>query len=183
MKTVWNPIEPVDPEARDIPGWPGYRVTKAGTVWTCNKSNHLPIKEWRRLSIFMSKPVRYPMVNLWNASTRKHKAAKVHILILQTFIGPCPPKMECCHNDGDPLNCTLDNLRWDTKKNNTADTRRHGRMSVGSKHPPSKLTGLDVLEIRKRYSNGETLRSIAMGCGIAFTNVWKIVNRKTWQHV
>lgn len=50
----------------------------------------------------------------------------VHRVVLEAFIGPCPEGMECCHNDGNPQNNRLENLRWDTKTNNGADTRRHG---------------------------------------------------------
>ena len=30
-------------------------------------------------------------------------------LVLEVFVGPCPPGMEACHNDGDPHNNWLDN--------------------------------------------------------------------------
>ena len=35
--------------------------------------------------------------------------------------------MEGCHNDGNPLNNRLENLRWDTHLENCRDTIRHGR--------------------------------------------------------
>lgn len=51
----------------------------------------------------------------------------VHPIVLEAFIGPRPPGMECCHNDGDPANNTLSNLRWDTKKANEFDAVRVGK--------------------------------------------------------
>jgi HNH endonuclease len=42
----------------------------------------------------------------------------VHRLVLETFIGPCPPGMECLHSDNDPSNNKLDNLKWGTRSDN-----------------------------------------------------------------
>jgi hypothetical protein len=50
----------------------------------------------------------------------------VHRLVLETFVGPRLPEMECCHNDGRPANNAVSNLRWDTKSANAQDRRRHG---------------------------------------------------------
>jgi hypothetical protein len=53
-------------------------------------------------------------------------SARVHRLVLEAFVGPCPEGMVGCHNDGDPLNNRLDNLRWDTPSNNERDKWVHG---------------------------------------------------------
>lgn len=50
----------------------------------------------------------------------------VHSLVLESFVGPRPEGLEACHNDGDSTNNVASNIRWDTKKNNTADQFRHG---------------------------------------------------------
>lgn len=50
----------------------------------------------------------------------------VHRLVLSAFIGPRPEGMESCHNDGNPKNNLINNLRWDTKSANARDRRRHG---------------------------------------------------------
>lgn len=50
----------------------------------------------------------------------------VHRLVLTAFVGPCPEGFEGCHNDGDPSNNRLDNLRWDSQSGNVLDTVRHG---------------------------------------------------------
>lgn len=51
----------------------------------------------------------------------------VHVLVLEEFVGLCPPGMESCHGDGDTQNNWLTNLRWDTPTNNNADKIKHGR--------------------------------------------------------
>ena len=50
----------------------------------------------------------------------------VHRLVLEAFVGPCPDGMEGCHNDGDPTNANLYNLRWDTRSANMYDKQIHG---------------------------------------------------------
>jgi hypothetical protein len=51
---------------------------------------------------------------------------KIHRLVLEAFVGPCPEGMEACHNDGDGLNNRLENLRWDTRSGNMRDRVLHG---------------------------------------------------------
>jgi HNH endonuclease len=43
----------------------------------------------------------------------------VHILMLETFIGPRPEGMLALHCDDDPLHCVLSNLKWGTPSENT----------------------------------------------------------------
>lgn len=50
----------------------------------------------------------------------------IAVLIAETFLGPCPEGMECCHNDDNRANNRLDNLRWDTHQNNVKDGYRNG---------------------------------------------------------
>lgn len=70
-----------------------------------------------------------------------------HRLVLSAFVGPCPRGMEGCHNDGNPGNASLDNLRWDTKLGNYADKKRHGTDRQSTVHEcrnghPLKLPNL-----------------------------------------
>lgn len=51
---------------------------------------------------------------------------RVHRVVLEAFVGPCPAGMEACHNDGDKTNNRSVNLRWDNKTSNSYDTVRHG---------------------------------------------------------
>ncbi len=53
----------------------------------------------------------------------------------------------------------------------------------GERHGHSKITSLDVLEMRRRYSEGETQFSIAVDFGLSRPQIGGIVNRKQWSHV
>lgn len=50
----------------------------------------------------------------------------VYRLVLLAFVGPPAPGQEACHNNGDPTDDRLSNLRWDTRRENTLDRVRHG---------------------------------------------------------
>jgi hypothetical protein len=52
--------------------------------------------------------------------------ARLHRLVLEAFIGPCPEGFDGCHWDDIKTNNALSNLRWDTKSANTYDRIRNG---------------------------------------------------------
>ena len=57
---------------------------------------------------------------------------RVHRLVLEAFVGPCPEGMECCHWDDNPTNNALTNLRWDTTIENARDRfRNSGYRNIG----------------------------------------------------
>lgn len=73
----------------------------------------------------------YPVVGL--KSPNRNRKAHVHILVLEAFVGPRPDGLACCHNDGNGLNNSLINLRWDTYSANNHDLVKHGIHGQGSK--------------------------------------------------
>ena len=88
--------------------------------------------------------------------------------------------MQCCHNDGNKLNCNLDNLRWDTISNNHKDKRVHGTWQVGEKANNVKLTNKIVISIR---TNKLTPKQAVEIYGLSLTNAKRIVNKETWKHL
>ena len=51
----------------------------------------------------------------------------VHALVMLAFVGPRPNGMHICHNNGDPADNRLVNLRYDTPSENALDSVDHGR--------------------------------------------------------
>lgn len=99
-------------EWRPIPGFPDYEVSDTGLVRSHKrKSPHI---------LGTSKqPNSYRQVALRrNGQTHVRKVGR---LVLLAFRGPCPEGCEMCHNDGNPVNDHLDNLRWDTHAGNMQD--------------------------------------------------------------
>lgn len=61
----------------------------------------------------------------------------VHHLVAAAFIGPRPDGHDVCHNDGDRLNNAAANLRYDTRRGNLLDKRKHGTdHNIGKTHCP-----------------------------------------------
>ena len=113
----------------------------------------------------------------------KQKISYVHRLVLQAFVGDQPEGMNACHNDGNRANNELQNLRWDTIKNNHMDKVLHGTVANGELAPFAKLTKEIVLNIRARILGGEEQKEIASSLGISQPTVSDINTRRTWKHI
>jgi hypothetical protein len=116
-------------------------------------------------------------LGLW--INNKQKIVKPHRLVLEAFVGKCPDGMECCHNDGNAFNNHLNNLRWDTPKNNHADKVKHGTTNRGERCGTAKLTLEQVNSIRK---DDRLQRIIAEEYGVNPSLISRIKNGVRWQH-
>jgi hypothetical protein len=171
---------------RPIPGFPGYRVGDDGTVQSCWKqvsrgygggSYYVQGETWRSL-----KPRRNPQGHLSVTLRRDARSHSrwVHRLVLEAFVGPCPAGMECCHNNGDPADNRLVNLRWGTPRANRADAIAHGTIARGERNGSHKLTEAEVRTIwawKGRAAGGQ----VARGFGISHTAVRHIWTGRSWK--
>lgn len=66
----------------------------------------------------------YRQAYLRNPGQKQGTTRNVHVLVAEAFIGPRPPGLQVCHNDGNKNNNTLSNLRYDTPKANWQDFRQ-----------------------------------------------------------
>lgn len=57
----------------------------------------------------------------------KRQKYKVHRLVLEAFVGPCPEGYQTRHLDGNPDNNHLENLCWGTAEDNSKDKVVHQR--------------------------------------------------------
>lgn len=106
----------------------------------------------------------------------------VHRLVAEIATGFLPSELEVCHNDGDPLNNSVSNLRWDDRKGNHADKVRHGTSVHGERNPMAKLTANGVAEIRKRVAAGEKQISLCADYGVSPMTISRAVRGETWSH-
>jgi hypothetical protein len=96
-------------------------------------------------------------------------------MVAEAFMGSIPEGMVVCHNDGDPSNNHLDNLRVDTQAANLADRWEHGTHRGGplAEH---------AADIRRRVAAGESQRSLAREFEVSKTAIWLIVHGKNYKH-
>ncbi len=98
-------------------------------------------------------------------------------LVLEAFVGPRPNGFEACHNDGNPANDALSNLRWGTHSDNEKDKLLHGTSSRGENNSRAKLTAEQVLTIRNQSGSHH---EIAAQYGISRPTVSFIKSRRYW---
>jgi len=107
--------------AKWIEGYYGrYCITKCGKV-ASYKSLRNP--QWLTPQVDKRSGRGYLRVGLYR--NRKKKYPFAHRLVLEAFIGPCPEGLEACHEDGNPANNNLSNLRYDTHQANSFDRVQH----------------------------------------------------------
>jgi HNH endonuclease len=169
-------------ETRAIPDWPGYRAGVDGSIWSCLVTGKTGAysNKWRQRKQHNTKNGRKRLMIRTTDGAKKNMSA--HILVCLAFHGPRPPGTECCHNNGNSLDNRPDNLRWDTREANIADTVKHG-VHKGTKNPNSTLDESVVGDVRLRISRGETQKSIAKSLGVSQMAISRINTRKHWGHV
>jgi HNH endonuclease len=138
---------------KQVPDFPFYVAGTNGSVWGSHGSNGKTKGiRWCRLGVFVRPDGRH-CLSLYRNGVRYQRF--VHRVILDTFVGSCPPGMEACHfPDRDPSNNWLSNLRWGTKKANSHDSYLHGTRATGDRHGQTKLSESDVTDIRSALGEG-----------------------------
>lgn len=160
---IWKPIEE----------FLTYEVSNFGNVRSMPKKHirknayrpyktvEINLKKIIMLKFYVRKKNNNPTcvtVNL--RKNNKTKVCRVHRLVLTAFIRKPEKNEEGCHNDGNPLNNNLTNLRWDTHHNNCLDMVKHGTKSLppikyGEKHHKTTLNENDIIQIRNQsYYHG-----------------------------
>ena len=160
---------------REIPDFPGYFADTSGNIYSTRS-------RWSDMKLHKLSPGHvgrgYLQVGLRLDGKTHYR--HVHRLILETFIGPCPDGMECCHGERGVSDNSLSNLSWGTRsKNNGADQVRDGTRARGERAHRAKLKNDQVKAIRSlRGKMSQT--AIAKKYGVSPATVWYIHSRKTW---
>ena len=165
--------------------FPDYAVSEDGSVWTKKKkgvpSPRSVPQKWRKMSPHKDKD-GYSRV-VMSAGHGKTLAIRTHHLVLQTFIGPRQPGMECRHLNGIRDDNRKENLAWGTHKENCQDKKLHGTHQEMQSHPMAKLKEMDVRAIRSLSKHGFTFKYISEVFNVSKSNIRSIVSRSTWSKV
>lgn len=176
-------------DGKIVPGFECYCVTPDGKVWTRfekggRRARQMVTSQWSEKTPSPSRKGHMRVELHQLGAGGKVRKFMVHVLVLELFVGPCPEGMEGCHEDGNPANNALSNLRWDTPEGNWSDRKRHGRGCEGEKNPGGgKLTTNKVIMIREMRANGCTLKLISEQVGVSIAMVSKIVCGEAWSHI
>lgn len=170
MEEVWKPVVGLESayevsnlgrarsKDRIVTRRAGNNYVKSGRLLS-NHSDHLGYVRWS----FKLKGIR--------------KCATAHTIVLTAFVGDRPGGMHGCHNDGNPSNNCLSNLRWDTVSGNHADKRKHGTQPLGTRSHLCKLTEAQVIAIR---ASNASCTELGKKFGIHRMTVSLIRTRRRW---
>lgn len=174
----------IDENWRLIREFPDYSISDHGRVRRVVATNRGPKRKDEFVTQHLTRK-GYWQVRLFRDCTVFSR--RVHRLMAEVFELPREKGRDIvAHNDGNPQNNHISNLRWATPKENSADKILHGTHQAGEKNGRSKMTGLTdaaVAEIRELRKSGLKYTEIAEKFSITAHNVCLIATRRTWKHV
>jgi hypothetical protein len=116
----------------------------------------------------------YPYMSL------KGKNVRISHYIYKRFKGEIPENHIVMHACDNSACVNPDHLKTGTVDDNIQDKVNKGRQAKGSGNGRAKLTGEQVIAIRK---DPRSLRITAREYGVDYTVISNIRRRKTWKHI
>lgn len=115
------------------------------------------------------------------------KSHRVHQLVAEAFLGPCPVGKEINHKNGQRADPRLQNLEYVTPSENCLHAYHvlgiPGNAQKGSANGSSILIESQVLRIRELYALGTSPTVLAGRFCTHRDNIYRIVHRKSWRHI
>lgn len=167
--------------AKEITGFPNYYATPDGDIWSGPKKS---FTGYRKLKPHALNKQGHVSVQLFKNGPRIWR--QIHRLILETFVGPCPEGMECCHHNDISSDNRLENLRWDTHSNNMKDSFRNGKQNnKGENNSVAKLNTWQVRIIKQLLKYPKEFSQKRIGEMFAVTKhaICDIKNKRAWSHI
>lgn len=164
MKEQWRPIS----------GAPGYEVSNLGKIrsWWRNGGRRGPTPVTLRTAPDSSGYASCVIIRHGETNT-----VRIHRVVLEAFVGPCPSRMEASHLNGDQKDNRLRNLAWETHLKNVR------RMDIhGTRH--TTLSKDQVVSIRKMLVETKTPQwKIGNIFGVSQATVSRIKTDTAWVHL
>lgn len=149
---------------KSIADHPGYQISNHGRI--IGPKGHV-LKPWTHKSGHLY--VRFRRIHRY----------QVHRLVLMNFCRLPEFGEECLHNDGNPTNNHIDNLRWGTRRENLADYIEKYGWS-----PRSSLTYDQADSIRSELDGKRGTQSrLARKYGVSVSCISRIALGRIYRHV
>lgn len=104
------------------------------------------------------------------------KPYQAHRFSWEMHFGPIPNEMQVCHKCDVRLYVRPDHLFLGTRKDNMQDMAQKGRQNC-------KLNPEKIQDIRQRFANGVSAKSLASEFHVDKSMIYLIVKRRWWSHV
>lgn len=173
---IWHPVV----------GYEGlYEVSNLGVIRSLGrcKGQYGALRDYSGRFLSLKNGKLYVQVVL--VKEGKKKGYLVHRLVAMAFI-PNPQELpEVNHINGRKRDNRAENLEWVDSSQNQHHSYKLGLQQVvyGEGHHRSKLTEAEVIEIRRRFKNGESHTKIAPDFGVHRRTIVDVCLRKTWSHI
>ncbi len=175
---------------KDIVGYEGfYLVSNLGNVKSIDryvKHNYGDLSRRIQKGITIKLTInsdKYYCVTL--GKNGKHKTFTVHRLVAIAFLENTLNNNIINHKDGIKTNNHYTNLEWCTTQQNTQHATENNLIPFGENHGMSKLTDMQVLEIREKYKPKGVYSSyrLAVEYNVSRVLINQVVRRKIWKRV
>lgn len=94
---------------------------------------------------------------------------------------PPSTKPHCLHQNGNPEDNRIENLRWGNAFDNYLDARQHGRCPFGKGRNGYKLTPKEVKEIHRLSKKGTHRPKLAKKYSVSLRTIYEIISGRTWK--
>lgn len=159
-------------EWKDIPGFPGYQASSHGEIRRSAPGVKTYVGRILRKRLH---PSGYYQIGL--TVSGKQKMARVHRLVALAFHGiPTNSTAHVLHWNNDRADNRPCNLRWGSASDNQQDRRHQGTWHENESHPGSRLTDVQVENLRADVACGDSYSVAAKRYGISRSHVWSIVS-------
>jgi hypothetical protein len=159
-------------EWRTVPSLPLYEVSNFGRVRSQYRQGRRTPDGILKLSVDRKGYLRVsPTIKC------KKYTVPVHILVAETFIGPCQMGFCVHHKDGVKQNNKPENLEYMKHCTHTSINKRGAGASF------TKLIWQQVIEIRWLYRLNFCIKEISQMTGINYGTIHSIIIRKSWKHI
>jgi len=108
---------------------------------------------------------------------------RVHRLSYDVFKGPLKAKDVVCHSCDRCICVNPDHLFVGTHADNVRDRVKKNRSAIGARNGRTKLTELQVIEIRQQHAAGVDFNQLGKKYKVDRTAIKSICLRKTWKHL
>lgn len=169
---------------KDIVGFEGiYKISNTGRVVSLPKTK---IECGRKSGNELKEKIgRAGYIYVALRKDKKQNNYLIHRLIAKAFIPNTNNKPCINHINSIRTDNRIENLEWCTYSENNSHAHKVGGQGkyVGEKHSQSKLTKLQVEEIRAKYKKYKyTMIMLSLEYGASKSAIQAIINNKTWKN-
>lgn len=156
---------------KQIRDYPNYRINVLGEIQTCvERGSNRPTDTWRTLKQIYDKSCGYMIVTLCKEGVKKNK--RVHRLLCEAFLPNPDNKAQINHIDGNKLNNSLNNLEWNTPKENAQHAVRTGLCDNRRKDQEVAVLQYDL---EGNYlAEYASIHQASRDTGVAYQNIYKV---------